>query len=128
MYKFEKTEYGFKMYGSGFFSDKELENWGIDTIKILNEMPGQFNVLLDMRGFKVGPLRHQQKGIEIINICKQHGMKRSAVIYDSKITYFQLRTLAKEANHPFERYFNAAEDLDCELNAFNWLTGVNSKS
>lgn len=121
MYKLEKTNFGIKMTVRGFLSEEEAKNWSRDAIKMLDDMPEQFNVLIDMRGFKVGSKVHVKAGIEIENEFIRRGLQKSAVVFDSIFTLYQSKSMAKETGLE-EKYFDITKDPDSESKAIKWIT------
>lgn len=123
MYQIEKKPYGFKLTFGGFIQAPEMNQWKMESQKVLAGRQGKFGVLVDMRELKPLPADAQAVMVEGQKGYKGKGLERSAVILDSAITTAQFRRLAKTSGiYAWERYFSAADTPSWEKAGEDWIT------
>lgn len=121
MYKIEKTEYGIKNTFSGNIDATEMNEWKKESEVLLEDMPKEFVVYIDMIGLKI--LSDDAKHIisEGQKIYRQKGMKRSVVVLKSATVALQFKNIARETGiYDYERYLSSEKD-DYEDKAMLWL-------
>jgi hypothetical protein len=122
MYTIEKTNYGIKLTFGGFIQAPEMEQWAKESETALMNMPANWGNLVDMRELKPLPTDAENAMKKGQVLYKQCGMKRSAVILNNAVTTMQFTKIAKETGiYEFERYFNAADDVNWEKEAVDWI-------
>ncbi len=122
MYKIDKKNYGFKLTFSDSITAEEMKKWVSDSSTALKSQAQGFGVLIDMR--KLRPLTNDAR--EVMErgqkLYKQAGMKRSAVVVESKILALQFRRLAKETGiDEWERYIDTSTSPNWEQTGVDWL-------
>jgi len=55
MYRIEKTGYGFRLEFEGFIRVDEMRKWFKECKKVLEDVSGEFTVMVDMRKMKTSP-------------------------------------------------------------------------
>ena len=121
MYKIEKTDYGFRLEFEGFIQADEMREWYEESMKLLENAPKGFHVMVNMREMKTLP--PDAKGIfeEGQRYYQSKGGIRSAVIASDVITKEQLRNIGvKSGVTEFEQYIDGSQP-DWEQKALGWL-------
>jgi len=126
MYKIEKTDYGFCLAFVGFISKEEISAWRKESEMILVSMRKNFHVIVDLRFVKNLSVESKKIITEAQSLYRKHGMVRSSVIFDSKITAMQFRKIARESGiFESERYIDVDSAADWKERAVEWV--VNQK-
>lgn len=117
MYNIEKKPYGYKLTFGDYIKEEEMEQWVKEVKQHLSKPSPNMGVFVDMRTLK--PLTPAAQGYlqEGQKLFKSKGMKRSVVILNSAALTMQFKRIAKETGiYDWERYINAAKDLNWEKN------------
>jgi hypothetical protein len=122
MYDIEKKDFGFKLTFGDFIKNDEMENWLLDSEKVLNGKSGSFGVFVDMRRLQPLPQDSQETMVMGQQVYRQAGMQRSVVILDGPIITMQFKRLAKASGiYDWERYIDASATPDWEQTGVKWL-------
>lgn len=122
MYEIEETEYGYRMTFEGFLTRDILEDWVGDLRKVLTRSKPTFGVLVDMRGASALPSDAQEVNFQGIQLCRDHGMDRTAVVVANPITKIQANRVAKETGiGDIVAFVDASSDQDWESTALKWI-------
>lgn len=122
MYRIEKTPYGLKLTFGGQMNAVELQSWLEDARRTMVEMPGPFQVLVDMRDLSPLDEEAQKVFIRGQHTFRKAGMVRSAVVVRNPETRGQFERIARQSGiHVAERYFTVDADDDWDLDALAWL-------
>ena len=122
MYQIERTEYGLHLTFGGVILVKEMAEWCDNNSKVVDEIPGDFLVFVDMR--TIGPVPHDsqivmEKGQKY---CKDNGMQRSVVILSDSLTRMQFIRIAKKSGiYQWERYIDISTTDDWEKQGMDWI-------
>ena len=121
MYKIEKTDYGFRLEYEGFILADEMREWLEDCKKALEDVSGEFTVMVDMRKMKTLPPDAKKILEEGQRYYASKGGIRSAVITSDVITKEQQRNIGVRSGvTEFEKYIDGSQP-DWEQKALDWL-------
>jgi len=122
MYKIEKKNYGVKLTFEGFIQKDAMEQWLIESKKMLPKLSGKFGVFVDMRALKPLPRDAQSIMEQGQMLFKKKGMERSVVILENSVLTMQFRRLAKQSGiAQWERYIDASDKRNWEILGVDWL-------
>ncbi|RKG79886.1 hypothetical protein [Corallococcus terminator] len=118
-----RTEYGFRMNGSGYITPAEAKAWFEDLrMKVAVKKGRAFGLLVDIRGQKANPPETQEIIKTAMGWLKQNGMARSTVVLDSTVARLMMVRMAKQSGvYEWERYIDASKDPDWEHKAIDWI-------
>jgi len=121
MHKIEETGYGYLMTFEGFFRREDMEAWVSDIRKQIGGR-GSFGVLVEMRGAAAFPVEAQEVLFEGIQLCREKGMERAAVVVANPISKIQAVRISKETGiHDIVKFVDASSETDWERLATDWI-------
>lgn len=126
MHLFEKTNYGFKVSVSGYFSLDAAKEWWQDYLVIIEQVKSHwgrdFGQFVDLRGFKPGDEEAQKYITSGMELFKKSGGGRSIVLFDSPIGAMQVKRLAKESGiYQWARFIDFQTHPTFEVVVEQWL-------
>jgi len=121
MYKIEKTDYGFRLEFEGFIQADEMRNWYEDSKKALEDAPGEFTVMVDMRKMKTLPPDSKAILEEGQKYFISKGGKGSAVIARDTVTKEQQKNIAVKSGVSDTEVYIDGSQPDWEQKALDWL-------
>ena len=121
MYKIEKTDYGFRLEYEGFIQADEMRQWLEDCKKALEDVSGDFTVMVDMRKMKTLPPESKAILEEGQKLFISKGGKGSAVIARDTITKEQQRYIAMRSGVSNTEVYIDGSQPDWEQKALDWL-------
>ena len=129
MHRFEETPYGYRISFDGFLLRDDAGDLLERMKEVVRPRAGGFHVLVDLRHSRAFPAESQEVLKQAIQICKEMGMERNAVVLNSAIATLQARRIAKEAGiSEWVRYIDASTEPEWERVATEWLaTGVDPR-
>ena len=122
MYLIERTNFGLHLTFGGVILEPEMNVWLDEMTKIVDEIPGDFLVFVDMR--TIGPVPHDaqlvlEKGQKY---AQENGMVRSVVILSDSLTRMQFTRIAKKSGiYEWERYIDASTTDEWEKKGMDWI-------
>ena len=121
MHKIEETSYGYLMTFEGFFRREDIEEWVRDVSKQVGGR-GSFGVLVEMRGAAAFPVEAQEVLFQGIQLCREKGMDRSAVVVANPISKIQAVRIAKETGiQNIVKFVDASNETEWEQVATDWI-------
>ena len=121
MYKIEKTDYGFRLEYEGFIQADEMKQWLEDCKKALEDVSGEFTVMVDMRKMKTLPPDSKAILEEGQKYFISKGGKGSAVIARDTITKEQQKNIAMKSGVRNTEVYIDGSQPDWEQKALDWL-------
>ena len=121
MYKIEKTDYGFRLEYEGFIQADEMSQWLEDCKKVLEDVSGEFTVMVDMRKMKTLPPDSKAILEEGQRYFISKGGVGSAVIACDLITTEQQRNIALKSGVSDTEVYIDGSQPDWEQKALDWL-------
>lgn len=121
MFRVDDKPYGFEIAFTGFPRGEHISELSREMQAAMERQRGPFGVLVDLRETRTFPADAQERLMELIAFCRQHGMNRNAVVVNSAITRIQAGRLAREGGIEDVRFFDAAEEPDWRRTAEEWL-------
>jgi hypothetical protein len=122
MYKIEEKPFGFEVSFSGFMQGPDILQFRSEMEPKLVSQKSPFGILVDLRESRTFPAEAQAGLMQIIGLCREHGMERNAVVVNSAITKIQAARLARETQIPHVRFLDAADNPEWRRQAEEWLT------
>lgn len=121
MHKIEETSYGYLMTFEGFFQREDIEKWVRDVGKEVGGR-GSFGVLVEMRGAAAFPVQAQEMLFEGIQLCREKGMDRAAVVVANPISKIQAVRISKETGiQDIVKFVDASSETEWEQVATDWI-------
>ena len=123
MYNITRRPAGYVLTFSGKIEAAEMQRWVNDSkSQLMNETSSSFGVIVDMKNLQ--PLNAETRGIMVQGqkLYKDKGMKRSAVILNSKEICEQFKNLAVQSGiYATERYVDASVHSNPVDIAIDWV-------
>lgn len=128
MYKIENTDYGFKIVFEEFIQADEMREWFEESRKKLENVSGDFTVMIDMRKMKTLPPDAKKIVEEGQRYYESKGAKRAAVIVNDVIIREQQRNIAARSGVGENEIYIDGSQPDWEQKALEWLIkGISSE-
>lgn len=122
-YDIEATEYGMRLTFKGFISPEEIAQLNREIERIIVGLPDGFGVIVDMRENRAFPNEVADLMKRQIDMCKERGMGRGAIVLQSAIMTLQARRITSEAGiSPQVRFLDASADPTWEQTALEWIS------
>ncbi len=121
MYKIENTDYGFRLEYEGFTQADEMREWFEECKKALEDVSGEFTVMVDMRKMKTLPPDSKAVLEEGQRYFKSKGGVGSAVIARDSITKEQQRNIGVKSGVGESEVYIDGSQPDWEQKALDWL-------
>lgn len=122
-YEIEATDYGMRLSFKGFISPDEIGQLNRQMERVIGGLPDGFGVIVDMRENRAFPNEVAELMKRQIDMCKERGMGRGAIVLQSAIMTLQARRITSEAGiSPQVRFLDASSDPDWEKTAVAWIS------
>lgn len=121
-YEIEATDYGMRLSFKGFISPDEIGQLNRQMERVIGGLPDGFGVIVDMRENRAFPNEVAELMKRQIDMCKERGMGRGAIVLQSAIMTLQARRITGEAGIlPQIRFLDASADPGWEKTAIDWV-------
>lgn len=122
-YTIETTDYGLHLVFNGLVGPADVTAMNREVERAARRVHHGFGVLLDMRANRAFSNEVAELLKTQVEIVKQAGMSRAAVVLQSAVMTLQARriTTASRATEMI-RFIDAAADEDWETTALDWVT------
>ncbi|HYH44222.1 MAG TPA: hypothetical protein VEG34_00920 [Thermoanaerobaculia bacterium] len=122
MYDIEETGYGYCITLEGFLQRDEAAALLAEMTRRVRPREGGFALLIDLRASRAIPAEAQEVLKQVLLLCKEAGMERTAMVLNSAIATLQARRLARETGiDEHIRYIDSSAESDWEAVAHSWL-------
>ena len=121
MYKIEKTDYGFKVVFEGFIKVDEMRNWLEECKRRLEDVSGNFAVMVDMRNMKTLPPDAKKVVEEGQRYFNSKGSVGAAVIANEIIIREQQRNIGVRSGVSENEVYIDGSQPDWEQKALDWV-------
>ncbi|MFP3939101.1 MAG: hypothetical protein ACLF0P_02235 [Thermoanaerobaculia bacterium] len=122
-YEIEATDYGMRLAFKGFASPEEIAELNRQMERTIVGLPDGFGVIVDMRENRAFPHEVAELMKKQIDMCKERGMGRGAIVLQSAIMTLQARRITSEAGiSPQVRFLDASADPKWEQTALEWIS------
>jgi len=122
MHRIDETPYGYCICFDGFLLRDDAGALLERMRQVVKPRAGGFHVLVDLRHSRAFPAESQEVLKQAIQLCKESGMERNAVVLNSAIATLQARRIAKETGiSDGVRYIDTSTEPEWERVAMDWL-------
>lgn len=118
----EQTDHGFRVSARGALRADGTRVW-MDELRrqFEHRAPGPFNMLLDARGLEWDELGAELVVVPALDLLREAGLERAAVVTDAAEPLLAFRRLALESgSYDSQRYFSTAQSPEWERAATRW--------
>ena len=122
MFEIESTEYGIDVDLSGSIDRAEVEEFYEELEAEAARQPDGFSIRADHRDLNTLPEGADEMFADLMTMCKDNGLGRSVVVFDSAVNKMQHERLKDEAGLDDQIIVDASSNDDWRTEVRDWVT------
>jgi hypothetical protein len=122
VFEIESTEYGIEIDLSGSIDRAEVEEFYEELETETARQPDGFSIRADHRDLNTLPEGADEMFADLMAMCKDNGLGKSVVVFDSTVNKMQHERLKEEAGLDDQMIVDASSNDDWRAEVRDWVT------